>query len=303
MIHHPLRRAMYLSGYKPHGVSRAISVVGPGASSPCSRPVPGPPSSTRVSDGRCSPQDGGVRSQTSTGPPRIQFIQLVVQVHPNTYSCAIPVNPKYTDARGSQGSDREAPELVHGEFPMTSSRPRPTYRGTRAVTSPRVMATAHENAAGPQTARAGAGISRRVSASYCWARHGERDVLASRAERAGVAREPGHDAAQLVRPPDPAERVQARPLVEQVRLCVEVRCGHAAEASQRVSPRSQTSTARRRTGAQRHADPTRRGAKHDRARTRRGTSGRARAAPVRGHERESGTGGDRGRTLCRCGPG
>ncbi len=54
-------------------------------------------------------------------------------------------------------------------------------------------------------------------------------ALASRAERARVAREPGHYAAQLVGAPNAAERVQARPLVQQVRLRIKVCCGHAAK--------------------------------------------------------------------------
>ena len=50
--------------------------------------------------------------------------------------------------------------------------------------------------------------------------------LAPCAERARVAREPCHDPAQLVWPSNPAHRVQAGPLRQQMGLRVEVRCGH-----------------------------------------------------------------------------
>ncbi len=86
----------------------------------------------------------------------------------------------------------------------------------QAVTSPCMMAAAHEDAAEERH------IVSTLSLA-AWPRH----VLASRAERARVAREPGHDAAQLVWPSDPAQRIQARPLVQQVRLRVNICCGHA----------------------------------------------------------------------------
>ena len=51
--------------------------------------------------------------------------------------------------------------------------------------------------------------------------------LAAGAEGTRVARQPRHDAAQLVRPADSAHGVKTRPLREQVRLGIKVRCGHA----------------------------------------------------------------------------
>ena len=63
-----------------------------------------------------------------------------------------------------------------------------------------------------------------------------RHALASRAERTRVAREPGHHTPQLVRAPDAPKRIQARPLVQQVRLGVEVCCGHAGWKSRAQVP-------------------------------------------------------------------
>lgn len=62
----------------------------------------------------------------------------------------------------------------------------------------------------------------------------EKDALAAGAERARVAREPRNDAPQLVWPPDAPQRVQARPLRKQVRVRVEVRCGHATARRVRI---------------------------------------------------------------------
>ena len=50
--------------------------------------------------------------------------------------------------------------------------------------------------------------------------------LASRAERRRVRRQPGNHPSQLVRPSEPAKRVQSRPLLVQVRLLVQIRRGH-----------------------------------------------------------------------------
>ena len=51
-------------------------------------------------------------------------------------------------------------------------------------------------------------------------------LLASSAKARRVRGQPSNDASQFIRSANPAERVQARPLIQQVRLRVQIRRGH-----------------------------------------------------------------------------
>ena len=55
------------------------------------------------------------------------------------------------------------------------------------------------------------------------------DLLASGTESRGVGCQPSDHTSQFIRPAKSAERVQARPLVQQVRLRVHIRRGHTAK--------------------------------------------------------------------------
>lgn len=64
------------------------------------------------------------------------------------------------------------------------------------------------------------------------------DLLASGAESRGVGCQPSDHTPQFIRPAKSAERVQARPLVQQVRLRVHIRRGHTAKKNPPMSSAS-----------------------------------------------------------------
>ena len=178
----------------------------------------------------------------------------------HTQSCSLSPHIYHSTANGPQDTQvyHRSQVLLGGLFVQstypsdsTQKLSNPPHIPRPSLMSPRMMAAAHKDAAN----RHPAPISVRLRSSTCPAdpgreparqaqenRTGKRYALASRAKRTRVAGEPGHYAAQLVGAPNAPERVQARPLVQQMRLRIKVCCGHAAKKERRQLLPPQRST-------------------------------------------------------------